>query len=59
MRVVFSRRSERMKNACLVICGTSLKNFIVMIGRFIEVCKRGGLKMNAEMMLLRGKGRCV
>ena len=32
----------------LVLCGESEEDLKVMVGRFAEVCRRRGLKINAE-----------
>ena len=31
----------------LVFCGESEEDLRAMVGRFVEVCRRGGLKVNA------------
>ena len=42
----------------MVLYGKSEEDLRVMVERFIEVCRRGGLKVNAaknKMMILNGK----
>ena len=42
----------------LVLCGKSEEDLRVMVGRFVEVCKRRSLKVNAgksKMMILSGE----
>ena len=42
----------------LVLCGVSDEDLRVMVGRFVEVCKRRGLKVNAgksKVMVLNGE----
>ena len=42
----------------LVLCGESEEDLRVMVGRFAEVCRRRGLKVNAgksNMMVLKGE----
>ena len=42
----------------LVLCGESEEDLRVMVGCFIEVCRRGGLKVNAgksKVMVLVGE----
>ena len=42
----------------MVLCGESEEDLRVMVGRFAEVCRRRGLKVNAgksKMMALAGK----
>ena len=42
----------------LVLCGESEEDLRVMVGWFVEVCRRRGLKVNAgkrKMMLLNGE----
>ena len=42
----------------LVLCGDSKEDQRAMVGRFVEVCIRSGLKVNADkskMMVLNGK----
>ena len=44
----------------LVLCGESEKDLRAVVGRFIEVCRRIGLKVNAgksKVMILHG-GEC-
>ena len=43
----------------LVLCNESEDDLRVMVGRFVEVCRRGGLKVNADksrVLLLNGGG---
>ena len=42
----------------LVLCGESEKDLIAMVGRFAEVCRRRGLKVNAgksKVMVVNGE----
>ena len=42
----------------LALCGQSEENLRVMVGRFAEVCRRRGLKVNAgksEVAILNGE----
>ena len=42
----------------LIVCGESEKDMRVMVGRFVEVCGRRGLKVYAgkgKVMILNGK----
>ena len=42
----------------LILCGELEEDLKAMVGRFVEVCKRRGLKVNAgkrKVMLLDGK----
>ena len=42
----------------LVLCGESEEDLRAMVGRFVEVCKRRGLKVNAckiKVMILNGE----
>ena len=42
----------------LALCGESEEDLRVMVGRFAEVCRKRGLKVNAgksKMMVLNGK----
>ena len=44
----------------LVLCGESEEYLRVMVGQFIEVCRRRGLKVNAgksKVMVMKGKER--
>ena len=44
----------------LVVCGESKENLGTMVGRFVELCKKRGLKVNADkskMMVLNGEER--
>ena len=56
MRVKFSE--ERKKLRLLASCFESEEGLRVMIGRFAEICKERGLKVNADkskMMVLEGE----
>ena len=42
----------------LILCGESEEDLKVMVGRFVEVCRRKGLKINADkrkVMVLGGE----
>ena len=42
----------------LVLCGESEEDLMAMVGRFVEVCRRRGLKVNAgksEVMVMNGE----
>ena len=42
----------------LVLCGESEENLRAMLGRFVEVCKKRGLKVNADkskVMVMNGE----
>ena len=43
----------------LVLCGESEEDLRAMVGRFVETCRRRGLKVNAgksTVMILNGEG---
>ena len=45
--------------ANLVLYGELEEDLKVMVGCFIEVCRRRGLKSNVDMMVLGGKERLI
>ena len=58
MRFLMYGREWILYTDDLVLCGESEEDLRVMVGRFAEVCRRRGLKVNAsksKVMILNGE----